>query len=258
MRIVEICISLFLMLLGAVNLGMLESRIAFSNSESIREEVDSKMGDFKDFSLKFLGKTSILVLLLIWSLSIYLNVLSEPIVLFCLSFFTVVSLSSFFILYRDRIVEWWMEGYAYLEEENGSLESSKNIMVNQPSTRSERIKNLPKEVLKYTKGWELTPEEALEKAYEILEEITKGIEPSLEQENVNEKPRVLTSKTPSRRELEALKKALGITKGSIQYKKRGDGIYLVTYNPSKKGYDWNHLGRWSDLKKLIYPKSVIA
>ena len=212
------------------------------------------MGDFKDFSLKFLGKTSIPVLLLIWSLSIYLNVLSEPIVLFCLSFFTVVSLSSFFILYRDRIVEWWMEGYAYLEEETKSLELDNHI-ANQPS---KRIKKIPKEVLKYTKGWELTPEEALEKAYEILEEITKGHEPSLDQQNVNEKPRVLASKTPTRRELEALKKALGISKGSIQYKKRGDGIYLVTYNPSKKGYDWNHLGRWSELKKLIYPKSVTA
>ena len=207
-----------------------------------------------DFSLKFLGKTSIPFLLLMWMLAIYLNVLSEPIVLFCLSFFTVVSLSSFFILYRDRIVEWWMEGYAYLEEETKSLELDNHI-ANQPS---KRIKKIPKEVLKYTKGWELTPEEALEKAYEILEEITKGHEPSLEQENMNEKPRVLTSKNPSRRELEALKKALGITKGSIQYKKRGDGIYLVTYNPSKKGYDWNHLGRWSELKKLIYPKSVIA
>jgi len=140
------------------------------------------MGDFKDFSLKFLGKTGIPVLLLIWSLSIYLNVLSEPIVLFCLSFFTVVSLSSFFILYRDRIVEWWMEGYAYLEEETKSLELDNHI-ANQPS---KRIKKIPKEVLKYTKGWELTPEEALEKAYEILEEITKGHEPSLEQENVNE------------------------------------------------------------------------
>ena len=235
------------------------------------------MGDFMDFSLKFLGKTSIPFLLLMWMLAIYLNVLFEPIVLFCLSFFTVVSLSSFIRLYRDRIVKWWLSGYPIevLEEElksakKGSLKENliKEILTlrnpilelddhiaNQPS---KRIKKIPKEVLKYTKGWELTPEEALEKAYEILEEITKGHEPSLEQENVNEKPRVLTSKTPSRRELEALKKALGITKGSIQYKKRGDGIYLVTYNPSKKGYDWNHLGRWSELKKLIYPKSVIA
>jgi len=178
-----------------------------------------------------------------------------------------------------RIYRWWLSGYPseVLSEmlksaKKGSLKEKliKEILTLRGRTPilelddhianhpSKRIKNLPKEVLKYTKGWELTPEEALEKAYEILEEITKGHEPSLEQENMNEKPRVLTSKTPSRRELEALKKALGITKGSIQYKKRGDGIYLVTYNPSKKGYDWNHLGRWSDLKKLIYPKSVTA
>ena len=38
-----------------------------------------------------------------------------------------------------------------------------SYVINPSSIQSERVKNLPKEVLEHTKGWKLTPEEALEK-----------------------------------------------------------------------------------------------
>jgi hypothetical protein len=62
---------------------------------------------------------------------------------------------------------------------------------------------------------------------------------------------VLMSKKPSKEDLDKLKYALGIEKGSMQYKKRGDGVYLATYNSERKGYDWKRLGTWTELKSHI-------
>jgi len=47
-----------------------------------------------------------------------------------------------------------------------------------------------------------------------------------------------------------------VEKGSMQYKKKGDGVYLAVYNAEKKGYDWNHLGSWTDLRNLIYQEAL--
>ena len=54
---------------------------------------------------------------------------------------------------------------------------------------------------------------------------------------------------PTREELQRLKEVLGIEKGSLQYKKRGQGIYHVLYNEGK--YRWAHLGSWIRLKEKL-------
>jgi len=78
----------------------------------------------------------------------------------------------------------------------------------------------------------------LEPNLETLEPSLKRLDAEGSNENVSGKPRGLMSKMPSRRELEALKQMLGITKGSLQYKAEVDKVYHVIYNPAKKGYDW--------------------
>jgi hypothetical protein len=54
---------------------------------------------------------------------------------------------------------------------------------------------------------------------------------------------------PSREELQRLKEVLNIEKGSLQFKRRGSGIYLVTYEHGK--YCWRHLGSWIQLKEKL-------
>lgn len=51
---------------------------------------------------------------------------------------------------------------------------------------------------------------------------------------------------PTKEQLHKLKEALDIGKGSLQYKKRGQGVYHVTYENGK--YQWQYLGSWSELK----------
>ena len=58
--------------------------------------------------------------------------------------------------------------------------------------------------------------------------------------------------TPTREELQLLKEVLGISQGSLQFKKRGQGIYLVIYNNGK--HVWTHLGRWNQLKEKLQKK----
>jgi len=145
-----------------------------------------------------------------------------------------------------RIYRWWLSGYPS-EVLSEMLKSAKEGSLKERLIREilgEGSPSLDRELL------------TLDSETEILESSSKPLEPSLEQENVNEKPRGLMSKTPTRRELEALKKALGIMKGSIQYKKKVDKVYLVTYDSSKKGYHWKPLGRWRDLQNLIYSEAL--
>lgn len=54
---------------------------------------------------------------------------------------------------------------------------------------------------------------------------------------------------PSREELQRLKEVLGISQGSLQYKKRGQGIYHVVYAEGK--HHWNHLGSWKELRQKL-------
>ena len=88
-----------------------------------------------------------------------------------------------------------------------------------------------------------TEEEALENNLDTLED-----EATLEK--YREKT-ILTDFMPSKEDLEMLKRALCIRKGSLQYKKPGDKVYCVTYNAETKKREWRKLGRWRDLKLLI-------
>jgi len=52
-----------------------------------------------------------------------------------------------------------------------------------------------------------------------------------------------------------MKKALGLEKGSLQYKRKGDAVYHVTYDSGSKRHKWKKLGSWKDLK-AIYLEGV--
>jgi len=54
---------------------------------------------------------------------------------------------------------------------------------------------------------------------------------------------------PTKEQLQALKEALGLEEGSLQYKKRGQGIYAVLYSEGK--HHWNHLGSWKELRQKL-------
>lgn len=54
---------------------------------------------------------------------------------------------------------------------------------------------------------------------------------------------------PSREELQRLKELLGISEGSLQFKRRGFGVYHVVYSEGK--HNWNHLGTWKKLKQKL-------
>ena len=86
---------------------------------------------------------------------------------------------------------------------------------------------------------------ALERNFNILEQAKETLEMPNE---ILEKPLV----RPQKEDLDALKEVMNIERGCLQYKKRGDGVYLVKYDSEKKGYVWTLLGRWVDLRRLIY------
>ena len=140
---------------------------------------------------------------------------------------------------KERFKDWWQSGYNYPDED---FDNGYDSLEQEDST----LEPLEQEEPKINGNLS-----SLERDEETLERISVSLELSLEQHLSNEKDRILMSKNPSREDLEALKKALGFEKGSIQHKKKGDGVYLVVYNPEKKGYDWKHLGSWSDLKTSI-------
>ena len=58
---------------------------------------------------------------------------------------------------------------------------------------------------------------------------------------------------PTREQLQALKEVLGLKQGSLQFKKRGAGVYRVLYDEGK--YRWHHLGSWIQLKEKLETKN---
>ena len=85
--------------------------------------------------------------------------------------------------------------------------------------------------------------EALEQTLErnkMLEE--KPLEEAREEEPLE---------PPTKEELHMLKEVLKLDKGSLHYKRRGEGIYHVVYDSATKKYRWTHLGSWSELKTKI-------
>jgi len=84
--------------------------------------------------------------------------------------------------------------------------------------------------------------EALEQKQPLEQEET------LEQSQALEQEKALEPLEPTKEELERLKEALGLDKGSLHYKKRGDGIYHVTYDSAAKKHRWTRLGSWPELR----------
>lgn len=68
----------------------------------------------------------------------------------------------------------------------------------------------------------------------------------------SQKAKTVNVDPPTREELQQLKEMLGIEKGSLQYKRRGAGIYLVTYERGK--HVWKYLGSWIRLKEKLKEK----
>ena len=54
---------------------------------------------------------------------------------------------------------------------------------------------------------------------------------------------------PTREQLHKLKEALGLDSGSLQFKRRGRGIYHVCYEQGK--HRWYFIGSWLDLKEKL-------
>lgn len=87
---------------------------------------------------------------------------------------------------------------------------------------------------------------------------------SLENPNVKEqttvrmkKPELQRHKSeivdpPTREQLQALKEVLGLENGSLQFKSRGAGVYLVTYEDGK--HVWRHIGLWIQLREKLGEK----
>lgn len=102
-------------------------------------------------------------------------------------------------------------------------------------------------------------EDYMKSVRNIAEQQPSSLERIVEQQNVNKKARgktietatrehVLTSQAPSKEDLNLLKQALGISKGTLVFKPRGQGIYHVTYDPDTKRRPWKHLGTYQVLK----------
>ena len=60
---------------------------------------------------------------------------------------------------------------------------------------------------------------------------------------------------PTREQLQALKEALGLKKGSLQYKKRGEGVYHVRYIERK--YRWIRIGLWTELREKLETENSV-
>ena len=94
--------------------------------------------------------------------------------------------------------------------------------------------------------WRTYPYHSIERSLERSESrATNRINP--------EKAEALKVVAPTREELQRLKEVLGISLGSLQFKERGQGIYLVTYENGK--HIWKHLGRWNHLKEKLEEKT---
>ena len=67
-----------------------------------------------------------------------------------------------------------------------------------------------------------------------------------------QKAETSTIDPPTKQELAQLKEALEIERGSLQYKRRGAGIYHVVYKAGK--HRWKHVGSWIELKERLEEK----
>ena len=95
---------------------------------------------------------------------------------------------------------------------------------------------------------ELPHEPATEKA--TLEQPLERETPiTLERSNVRMLKHKKPLEKPSKQQLAKLKTALGLTAGSLQYKK--GSVYLVTYDASSKKHIWKRLGPWLELKRKL-------
>ena len=70
-----------------------------------------------------------------------------------------------------------------------------------------------------------------------------------------QKPETVNVDPPTREELRRLKEVLGVEKGSFQYKSRGQGIYLVTYEHGR--HHWKHVGSWIQLREKLDSESTV-
>ena len=147
-----------------------------------------------------------------------------------------------------RIYRWWLNGYPseILEEmlksaKEGSLKERliKEILESISDTQNfgERLDPLVRNSVS-------NENLMLEEKNEALEPRVKSLETPFQ-----------TLNRPSREDLEALKKALGLEKGSLQYKRKGDAVYHVTYDRGSKRHKWKRLGSWKELK-AVYLEGV--
>lgn len=86
--------------------------------------------------------------------------------------------------------------------------------------------------------------------FKIIKRTAVSCEVSLNNSDSNDPPggRAYTE-APTRHQLNKLKEALGLEEGSLQYKRKGDGVYLVHYQDGK--HKWTHLGSWPELKEKL-------
>jgi hypothetical protein len=159
-----------------------------------------------------------------------------------------------------RIHGWWLHGYGLDEDEINEVKSS-----SERKSLTEWLKDW------WSRGYSYLDEDfdnghdSLEQEDSTLEEDDSILEENgsiLEGQSLSEKARgkpletskrdsLLMSNVPSREQLASLKVAMGIEKGSLHYKKMGNGIYQVTYDCTSKKYAWHLLGKWSELKDRI-------
>lgn len=147
----------------------------------------------------------------------------------------------------ERIRRWWLEGYSdypvLLEpgfDRQSEMEGRLTLETKPSESRD------PEGGDSGATAVGVEEETPLEE--ESLEQ--KPLEP-LEQETLEQREDVRTLEPPTQEQLKALKKALGLTHGSLQYKKRGDGIYHVVWNKDTKKHEWIHLGSWLELKAKL-------
>ena len=155
-------------------------------------------------------------------------------------------------MYRDRIVKWWLSGYPIeiLEE---MLKSAKK-----GSLKERLIKEILESISDTQNfGERLDPlvRNSVSNENLTLEEKNEALEPRVNSLETPIQTPILTLNIPSREDLEALKKALGLEKGSLQYKRKGDAVYHVTYDRESKRHKWKKLGSWKELK-AIYLEGV--
>jgi len=182
---------------------------------------------FKMVMLRFFELSGLPVLLLTLGISMWLQLLGDPLVLFTLTFFTVSFLGSVLVLHRRQIWNWWSSGYIYEDEMPVFEVPIDGKHIERQSATIER-----KNVNEKARG-------------KPIETPSHTIEASIED---SEQPIEKDVSIPSKEDLEALKTALKIKKGFLHYKEYGDKVYHVFYVPELKRQTWKALGTWTELK----------